>query len=160
MSAAIRRAGEGDLAALLALRRRFLESQIAAGLLDLPADLEASLAAATPAILRGARNDVLLAEAGGDGAAVGYLYAATRVAPGMRQTRIGAVEEVFVAPEARAAGLARALVERALEAMRERGAERLQLRVLAGNEGARAFWRSLGFVENVLILEMPREASA
>lgn len=155
--AAIRRAGEGDLGALLALRRRFFESQIAAGLLDVPADLEATLAATTPALLTSRRNDVLLAE---EGAALGYLHAATRVAPGMRQPRIGSVEEVFVAPEARAAGLARDLVERALEAMRERGAERFQLRVLAGNDGGRAFWRRLGFVENVLILEMPPEAPA
>lgn len=156
MNAPIRRADEDDLVALLALRRRFFESQIAAGLLDLPADLDATLATTTPALLKGRHNDMLIAE---DNAALGYVHAATRAVPGMRQSRIGVIEEVFVDSKARGSGLATALVKRALETMRERGAERLQLRVLAGNEDARAFWRNLGFVENVLILEMPQEAS-
>lgn len=55
------------------------------------------------------------------------------------------VMNVAVAPEMRRRGIARALVERAMAAGREGGAERALLEVRASNEGARRLYERLGF---------------
>ncbi len=52
-----------------------------------------------------------------------------------------------VAPEARRAGLGRALARRAAELAREQGAARLYLEVSAANVAARALYAALGFTE-------------
>ncbi|WP_298672200.1 GNAT family acetyltransferase [uncultured Sphingomonas sp.] len=59
----------------------------------------------------------------------------------------GWVYYLAVAPDARRAGLGRALMDAAEAWLRARGAPKLQLMVRAGNEGAQAFYRALGFVD-------------
>lgn len=55
------------------------------------------------------------------------------------------LEDLFVEPEARGAGLGRALVEACLERARARGCARIQLDSNERNETAEALYRSLGF---------------
>ena len=59
----------------------------------------------------------------------------------------GWVYYLAVAPDARRAGLGRALMDAAEAWLRERGAPKLQLMVRTGNEQALAFYRALGFVD-------------
>ena len=55
--------------------------------------------------------------------------------------------ELFTDPDVRGGGVARALIERALEAMAGDGARSAGLRVLAENTRAQEFYRSVGFVD-------------
>jgi GNAT superfamily N-acetyltransferase len=55
------------------------------------------------------------------------------------------LEDVFVEEHARGTGLGRALVERALDVARERGARRAELDVNETNEAAMRLYASLGF---------------
>lgn len=54
---------------------------------------------------------------------------------------------IAVAPEARRAGLGRVILHRALDAARERGAERMFLEVAADNAAAIALYLSGGFTQ-------------
>jgi ribosomal protein S18 acetylase RimI-like enzyme len=61
------------------------------------------------------------------------------------------IKGLAVSPAHRRRGVARALLHAAIDQARAAGAERLTLRVLAHNEGARALYASCGFeVEGVL----------
>lgn len=60
--------------------------------------------------------------------------------------RIVVLNDLFVAPEHRGAGVARALVQAAARAAREAGAVRLDLSTQHGNAPARRLYESLGFV--------------
>ena len=55
------------------------------------------------------------------------------------------LEDLFVSPDARRAGLGRALVAAAIERVRERGARRIALDTAERNEAAVALYRSFGF---------------
>jgi ribosomal protein S18 acetylase RimI-like enzyme len=55
------------------------------------------------------------------------------------------LEDVFVEPEQRRAGVGRELMAASLERARERGCARVQLDVNERNEAALALYRSLGF---------------
>ena len=57
----------------------------------------------------------------------------------------GAVYELYVRPEHRRRGIARASAQRAIAELKSAGPSRIQLEVAAGNSGATAFWTSLGF---------------
>jgi ribosomal protein S18 acetylase RimI-like enzyme len=60
----------------------------------------------------------------------------------------GWLYSVGVHPEARGAGIARALVDEAERALAALGCPKVNLQVFAANEQARAFWRSIGYVED------------
>lgn len=57
----------------------------------------------------------------------------------------GWIHDVFVDPAFRHRGLARALVNRAVERFRDIGVSRIRLETAAPNEGARALFRACGF---------------
>lgn len=57
------------------------------------------------------------------------------------------LEDLYVAPGARRAGVGRALVDLTLERARERGARRVELDVTEDNEPALALYRRAGFDE-------------
>ena len=58
------------------------------------------------------------------------------------------LEDLFVRGEARRRGIARALVQRALERARERGCRRVELDTNEDNHGAIALYESIGFSSN------------
>jgi ribosomal protein S18 acetylase RimI-like enzyme len=92
----------------------------------------------------GARQ-LLVAESAA-GRIVGYigLQPTSRLAS---TAHVRQVNGLAVAPDARRSGIARALLEAAIEHARARGVRRLTLRVLAPNAPARALYASFGFVE-------------
>jgi ribosomal protein S18 acetylase RimI-like enzyme len=66
--------------------------------------------------------------------------------------RLGFLDVLYVAPEARGSGIAAELIREAASALRDRGAEVLELEVLQSNERARAVYEHWGFspVESTL----------
>ena len=142
-----------DAAVLSQMRADFFQTQVDAGLLDIPLDNDGAIARTTAAIMRGGRSHCLLA-VGPDGIAA-YIYFVIRTVPGVTKTAIGSVEEVYVAPSGQRQRLAYHLVKRAVAQMRALKAERIQARVIATNGPAVQFWDKQGFAENVRILEFP-----
>lgn len=57
----------------------------------------------------------------------------------------GWLYSVAVADRQRRSGVGKALVETALEALKERGCKKVNLQIRAGNENVAAFYESLGF---------------
>jgi ribosomal protein S18 acetylase RimI-like enzyme len=76
-----------------------------------------------------------------DGQVVGYELAR------MDQPRIGYVSDLYVRPQARRRGIAKALLALAAGELRGRGAEYVTLNVNLDNQGARTVYRRLGFRE-------------
>jgi len=70
-----------------------------------------------------------------------------------RETRRAEIGELFVRTEARRRGVGRALVGEALAWVRERGVERVVVRVDTANELGQTFWRSIGFADSMDVLE-------
>src|SRR5688500_11475399 len=68
--------------------------------------------------------------------------------------RRGYLQHLAVAPTHRRRGIGRALVTCSLDALAGEGIEKCHLMVLPSNEGARAFWRRLGWVERGDVLLM------
>jgi RimJ/RimL family protein N-acetyltransferase len=75
----------------------------------------------------------------------GYLRLAQPI-PLPSNAHIRQIQGLAVFTWARGRGVARALIEAALDAAREQGARRVTLRVLGHNAPARALYESLGFV--------------
>ena len=59
--------------------------------------------------------------------------------------RRGYIYHTAVRPEYRRQGIARALVEHAMQALEKEGIQKTALVVFARNEGGNAFWEKLGF---------------
>ena len=86
---------------------------------------------------------VLVAESNGKlvGQIIGLLRDRHRPFP--RQT-YGYVTDIVVAADVRRQGIGRALFAALMEWVRERGADHVQLQVLASNSASQAFWRAMG----------------
>ncbi len=63
----------------------------------------------------------------------------------------GWLYSVGVHPDARGAGIARALVNEAERALAALGCPKVNLQVFAANAGARTFWREIGYSEDGVI---------
>jgi ribosomal protein S18 acetylase RimI-like enzyme len=72
--------------------------------------------------------------------------------------RLGFLDVLYIAPEARGTGAAAGLVREAASALRDRGAEMLELEVLQSNERARAVYERWGFSPVELTLAAPIDA--
>lgn len=147
----LRRAVNADVQRIEVLRGEFLQTQIDAGLLDVPSNVPESLASTTHAMVSGKRRYAFVAEC--EGVIEGYLLALVRIVPGMVVSAVGSIEEIYVSPIIEGTGAARRLVAQAIASLKVDGVGRVQTRVLAGNVAARAFWRRLGFEDNIHILE-------
>jgi len=103
---------------------------------------------------RKARGFFLIAEVGGNPA--GFLSAAVAGFP-PRWARLeerpnlqGHIDDVFVEPVVRNRGVGTALFKAAEKRLRAMGCDNLRLGVVAGNTGARRFYRRLGFQDHRL----------
>lgn len=143
---------QADAEDLIRLRAGFFESQIAAGLLDLPEDMGEMLASSTPRLIKSSRATLRIGRIAG--VAEGYVYGSRKVVPGVTKPVVCAIEEIYVSEAARGTGLASALFNAAKEAFLEQEADRIQLRVLSANVAGHGFWKSLGFSENVVTYEL------
>ena len=96
------------------------------------------------------KNVVLIAEE--EGAPLGLAVAA------MKGSRLGFLYLLHVRPQARGSGIATELVREAATQLRARGAEMLELEVLASNGDARAVYERWGFAPVELTLAAPVDA--
>ena len=99
-----------------------------------------------------AKDVALVAE--DDGGATGYALAR------LERPRVGYLSDLYVRPEARRSGAAKALIAEVAEAMRGAGADLLSLNVSVDNALARAVYTRLGFREESLDLIAPLDALA
>lgn len=75
----------------------------------------------------------------------------------MKGSRRGYVSDLYVTPEARRRGVAAELMLEGVSALRQRGAETVQLEVQSDNEPARAVYERWGFRETHLVLAVEAE---
>ena len=88
---------------------------------------------------------VVLVAVDGDDRPVAYLVAECRDAPPIfAAQRKGTVYDLYVLPEARRSGLATRMMHAAEAALRERGAQEMDLQVAARNVEALKFYEKLG----------------
>ncbi len=76
-----------------------------------------------------------------------------RAPPELVERRRGEILELVVHPDVRRRGVGRNLAEAACGWIRERGAERVEIRVHARNAPGQAFWRALGWGDFVDVLQ-------
>ena len=138
MSIAITRVGEADLRDLLPLMRGYCDFYE----VNPPDDSLLALARALIANpeLEGVQ---LIARDAEDGSALGFatvywLWSTSRAA------RIGVMNDLFTAPEARRRGVGEALIRACLDAVRERGGAVLQWQTASDNLSAQALYEAIG----------------
>lgn len=143
-----RRAVRGDLAAIAELWGALIDHHAE----SLPRSTREVPAHELDALLRDTACAAWIAEH--EERVVGFCTVRVQTAPpGVRESARALITELYVRPEARRSGLGRALVDTALAWARERGAERVEVRVAARNEAGQSFWRSLGFGAFVDVLD-------
>ena len=130
-------AAEADLPELLTLMRGYCDFYEVA-----PSD-EALLIMSRALIADPVREGMQLIARDESGRAIGFatvywLWSTTSA------TRIGLMNDLFVAPEARGSGAAQALIERCREACRERGASKLTWRTAKDNARAQKVYDRIG----------------
>jgi len=134
----IRPAGDADRAAA----HRLLTAQLVEH--HLPADPEGIARGIDCALAPGSAAWLWLAERGSRAVAV---FLANPIASVERGGAVLWVEELYVAPEARRSGIARALLARVTEEARRRGVRSIELEVVPTQAAASALYRGLGFEE-------------
>lgn len=153
----IRKALPGDLQPLAMLRHAFWRGQEQMGLLD-RRDLGLdALVAETEKLLGRPRSLMLVACNLDTGQPFGYVYATVQVAPHLDPAYVKVIEEIYVEPGEGRQGLGRQLAERGFSDVVNIPGAREQIRVIAGNSGARAFWQRLDFAEEVIIMERRKD---
>jgi len=90
-----------------------------------------------------------------DGGMVGFATVEPDVGRYEGDTDRGVVTNLYVAPDHRREGVGSALLAAAEDRLRELGARRVGLEVLAANEGARRFYRRAGYEPHRVELERP-----
>jgi ribosomal protein S18 acetylase RimI-like enzyme len=144
----VRPGGAADLAALAPLWRALYRDQRQAGMLLAVPENGFELWAEALAPLLGRFACLFVAEA--DGRPVGFLAGRLRSAPPwLGGEPAGFVSEVYVDAGWRGRALGERLVEAAVGWFGDSGVARVELQVLAGNEGARRLYRRLGFVDEL-----------
>ena len=134
---AVSTVGEADLGELLPLMRGYADFYAVT-----PTD-EALLSLSRALIADPVNEGMQFLARDGDGRAIGFatvywLWSTTSA------TRIGLMNDLFVAPEGRGSGAAEALIERCREACRERGASKLTWQTAKDNARALAVYDRIG----------------
>jgi GNAT superfamily N-acetyltransferase len=150
----IRLAAVGDAAAIAALVERYWVFESIGGF-DQPR-IEALL---SDLLSQGERGACWVAE--GEGRLCGYLLAVFMFSL-EHGGLMAEIDELFVSPEMRSAGVGTLLVAAAERDLAGRGLVRLQLQLAADNERARLFYERLGFLPRAYeLLDKPlREGDA
>ena len=98
-----------------------------------------------------------------DGKAVGYTVAQLRERSGnpfCRPQRSCEIDQIAVEPQARRRGVARALIERAVEDVHAIGIDDIELTVWAFNEDAQRAFAKLGFRPKTIRMELRDQAES
>jgi len=89
-----------------------------------------------------------------DGALLGFCTVRIDRAPGIQvEVERAEITDLMVSANQRRRGVGRALVERALGWVEERGVERCEVRVASRNSEGQGFWRSVGFGDLMDVLQ-------
>ncbi len=89
-----------------------------------------------------------------DGALLGFCTVRIDCAPPIQlEVRRAEITDLMVRAPERRRGVGRALVERALGWVEERGVERCEVRVASRNSEGQRFWRSVGFGDLMDVLQ-------
>ena len=88
-----------------------------------------------------------------DGSILGFVMFTIERAAFKQDVLRGIVENLYVLPERRSEGIGTALLEAAETALAEQGVDTIALEVMAGNEGARRFYRRAGYEARRVELE-------
>ncbi len=92
-----------------------------------------------------------LAVAERDGTIIGFAHAAVKLAPEhLGGLRIGHISHVYVEPKHRRTGIARSLASNLHEWLRAKEVASIELQVVHGNIAGAAFWRALGYADELL----------
>lgn len=89
-----------------------------------------------------------------DGAIAGFVMYGYHEEPMFKLSRHGYLADLYVAPAQRRRGAGRALAEFALNHLRKCDVHYVQLNVLQANESAVAFWRAVGFQDQMLRMKL------
>ncbi len=137
MSITVTRVGEDDLAALLPLMRGYSDFYEVS-----PPD-EALLALARTLIANPEFEGIQFIARDEDGAALGFatVYWSWSTS---RAARIGVMNDLFTAAEARRRGVGEALIKACLDAARERGAASLEWQTARDNHTAQSLYDRVG----------------
>jgi ribosomal protein S18 acetylase RimI-like enzyme len=101
-------------------------------------------------------DDVVVFVAEQNGAVIGYVYAALEpISWKELRDACGFIHDIVVGESGRRGGVATALIDAAIEWLRERGAPRVILGTAEKNEGAQRLFERLGFRRTMI--EMTRE---
>ncbi|WP_266077805.1 GNAT family N-acetyltransferase [Haladaptatus caseinilyticus] len=95
-------------------------------------------------------NTLLVAR---DPAVVGFVMFELQSGVYEQATTRGVIQNIYVEPERRDSGIGTKLLDAAENTLVERGAERLALEVMAGNEDARRLYRNRGYEPHRIELE-------
>jgi len=96
----------------------------------------------------------LLLQEDEDGRARGLAIVRAARAPGVAlEDERAEISDLWVDPDARRRGIGRALAEASLAWVRQRGVERVTVRVAVANAEGQAFWRALGFADLLDVLQ-------
>jgi len=149
----VRRATEADLEALTALwieitrHHRDLDP-----LFTLRQGAEGTIRSLLSSWLGDRAAGVFVSEPAGE--VVGFVCVRIdRAPPILREVERAEITDLGVRRDHRRRGLGRWLVEAALAWVRERNVGRVEVRVVSGNREGEAFWRALGFLDHVQILQ-------
>ncbi len=89
-----------------------------------------------------------------DGALLGFCTARIDRAPPIQiEVQRAEITDLMVSAQERRQGVGRALAERALVWVEERGVERCEVRVAGANTEGQRFWRSIGFGDLMDVLQ-------
>lgn len=153
----IRRATQRDLSRLAALFAGLLSHHdLGDGRFERASD-SAGAEDALRSLLAGrlkAQGSLVLLHEVEDGQLDGLCLSSLRVRPPLfEETRRGEIEQLVVRSEARRRGVGSALVEQACTWMRQAGAAAVDVQVARSNAEGQAFWRALGYVDSMDVLE-------
>jgi len=138
----LRPAREADAAGLLALLKSVVDEQVYIGLESVPSSVEEELRWLRTLMRR--RRTLALVATSGD-RIVGFLTLEPGTF-GQKDAHVATLG-IMVAPDFRAQGVGRAMMDYAVTWARLHQFEKIQLEVFASNRRAYAFYRKLGFVE-------------
>jgi ribosomal protein S18 acetylase RimI-like enzyme len=159
MSITIRRAEERDLPAVGRLGAMLMRTHYAFDpqrFLPTGASAESGYASFLGAVMNSPDSCVFVADE--DGQIAGYIYVALEPLS-WKELRgpAGFIHDVAVREQSRGAGIARQLLARGIEWLREQGAPRVMLWTAAPNATAQRIFRSLGFRDTMLEMTLELE---
>ncbi len=103
--------------------------------------------------LQDEKHLIVVAEEGGR-LITGFAIASVTAGNGWQiPVRVGRISDIYVAAPRRRQGVARRLTGRLLDLLYETGVGTVRLSVAVGNDGAHAFWRSMGWDDLEVVLQ-------